>query len=300
MAVMRDWQDPLRHMAPANTPDVRTVIVPLDGGAAARVALPVAQLFARLEGATLHVAYVGEALSGPRQTLADLGLEAEEFRGAVLDQASGPPSASILRLAEELPSALIVMSTEAGGQSEEGPLGALAEAILTEAPARLVLVTSDAAEHPWQLRRVLLAHDGTPSADAAISPTANLAQRAGAEVIAMHVAARGSEAPDEPGSLPAPRYVDQPQHEWPAWAGEFVERMIALGAPTSSVNFKLLVTGGQPGSEIAQFARDHRIDLVVLPWHGNWEAQRSGAVNAVVRRSGCPVLLLCTAGVSSQ
>jgi nucleotide-binding universal stress UspA family protein len=144
-----------------------------------------------------------------------------------------------------------------------------------------------------------MAHDGTPSADAAIAPTAELAQHAAAEVIALHVAARGSSAPDEPGSLTAPRYIDQPQHEWPAWAGEFVERMMALGAPATAINFKLLVTGGQPGSEIAQFARDNRVDLVVLPWHGNWAPQRTGAIDVIVRRSGCPVLLLCTTVVSS-
>jgi nucleotide-binding universal stress UspA family protein len=139
----------------------------------------------------------------------------------------------------------------------------------------------------------VLAHDGTPTSDLATAPAADLAQRAGAEVIALHVAGRNRERPLEPGSMPAPRYIDQPQHEWPAWAGAFVERMMALGAPPSAVNFKLLVTGGQPGSEIAQFAREHRADLVVMAWHGRWRRSRPGALKTVVRRSGCPVMLVC-------
>jgi nucleotide-binding universal stress UspA family protein len=59
------------------------------------------------------------------------------------------------------------------------------------------------------------------------------------------------------------------------------------------VNFKLLVTGGQPGSEIAQFARDHHADLAVVAWYGDWQAQHVGAIRVVVRRAGCPVLLIC-------
>ena len=107
----------------------------------------------------------------------------------------------------------------------------------------------------------------------------------------MHVAARRSEAP-APGSLPAPRYIDQPQHEWPTWASEFVNRMLALGHHPGVVNFKLLVAGGQPGSEVAHSARENCADLVVVPWQGTWESQRPGAVKAIVANSGCPVLLI--------
>jgi nucleotide-binding universal stress UspA family protein len=112
-------------------------------------------------------------------------------------------------------------------------------------------------------------------------------------VLVLHVAARKISHPMlEPGSLPAPRYVDQPQHEWPAWAGEFMERMMALGTLPAAVNFKLLVTGGQPGSEIAQFASDNNADLVVLALHGHQQPECAGALETVVRRSGCPVLLI--------
>jgi nucleotide-binding universal stress UspA family protein len=222
-----------------------------------------------------------------------MGLSGEERRGLVLDPATRAPAEAVLGLARDLQDSLIVMCTHTAGGAAEDVVGHLADSLLGSAPDRLMLVTPEAGSS-WRMRHVLLAHDGTPSADLAISPTAQLAHRAGAEVIALHVAARTAERPDEPGSLPAPRYIDQPQHEWPAWAGEFVDRKLALGGSAAAINFKLLVTGGQPGSEIAQFARDNNVDLVVLPWHGHWQEQRAGAVDAVVRRSGCPVLLICT------
>lgn len=273
---------------------VDTVIVPLDGSMPARAALPVARTLARVVSATLHVVYVGDALAGPRDTLQELGLTGEEIRGAVLDRRSGDPARAIAELARELPAPLIVMCTHTGGDRPDTSLGSVAEGVLLATSARVLLVSPGRGHHEWTLRRVLLAHDGSPSADATIAPAADLSRSAGAEVIALHVASGGEPGPSEPGSLPAPRYLDQPQHEWPSWAHEFVERMLALGAPTSALEVKLLVAGGQIGSEIAQYARENAVDLVIVPWKGTWHSERLGAMRAIVSRSGCPVLLLCT------
>jgi nucleotide-binding universal stress UspA family protein len=289
-AVMRDWQDTLRQ-SPTKAEVIENVVVPLDGSAISKYALPVARAFAHIYGATMHVLYVGEELLGPRETLKELGLSEEEMRGAVLDQRTGDPAEAITKTAQRLAFPLLVMCTHTARRSDPRPIGAVTEVVLANAPARVVLISPDRARDGCQIRRVLLAHDGTPSADVAIAPAADVAHRASAEVIAMHVAARQAE-PNEPGSLPAPRYVDQPQHEWPSWAGEFLGRMMALGAPPASINFKLLVTGGQPGSEVAQFARDHAIDLVVVSWRGRWEEPHAGTLKAIIHSSGCPVLLV--------
>jgi nucleotide-binding universal stress UspA family protein len=293
-AVLRDWQGPLRQQFTAEDAyRVDAIVVPLDGSPGSRMALPVARTLAQYERATLHVAYVGERLLDPQQALQELGLTSEALQGVVLERLTGVPAEAILNFVRRLPASLLVMSTHSAGQQPRATLGPLVDAVLRSAPTRIVLVNPDRGEEPWPIRRVVLAHDGSPTSDFAIPLTADLAHRAGAEVIALHVAARQSSRAMEPGSLPAPFYVDQPQHEWPRWAGEFVERMMALGASPAAVNFKLLVTGGQPGSEIAQFARDHQADLAVVAWHGHWHAQRTGAVKVVVQRAGCPVLLIC-------
>jgi nucleotide-binding universal stress UspA family protein len=290
-AVMRDWQEPARHMAQPKSEKIEHVLLPLDGSDTSKLALPVARAFSQLYTATLHVVYVGEELLGPRETLEELGLSSEEMRGAVLDHLTGDPAEAITRTVRELPAPLLVMCTHTARHSDPQPIGGVAEAVLSSALDRVVLVSPERARDGCRIKRVLLAHDGTPSADVAIAPAADVAHRAGAEVTAMHVAA-GNAGPAEPGSLPAPRYMDQPQHEWPAWAGEFLDRMMALGAPPATVNFKLLVTGGQPGSEVAEFAREHAADLVVVSWHGRWEEPRAGTLKAIVHSSGCPVLLM--------
>jgi len=298
-AAMRDWQGAMRESSGASRLVVENIVVPLDGSDTAKLALPVAKTLARLQDSTLHIVYVGEQPGTPRQTLQELGLSVNDLRGAVIDYATGAPAEAILRMAMELPNSLIAMCTHSMAPDKTS-LGSVSEALLGAAPPRLLLMTPDASRELWCPHRVLLAHDGSPSAASAILPAAEVAQLSGAEVVALHVAAPNAEHPDEPGSLPAPRYIDQPQHEWRSWAGEFVERMLALGGSTAGITFKLLVTGGQPGSEIAQFARDNKSDLVILPWHGKWQNQKGGAVEAIVRRSACPVLLICTATVGTR
>ncbi len=293
-AAVPDWKDTLRGMAPPGDFPIHTLLVPLDGTEVSKSALPVAAYLAQITGAPLHVLYVGERLKGPRETLEQLGLTAELMHTAILDQTTGDAAEAIWQVACRSAAPLIVACTHVGRHRFGASLGAVTRTVLARGPARVLLVPRDRRAAAWRIRKVVMAHDGSPSSDVAIVPAAELAHRAGAEVVAIHVAARKARRPLEPGSMPAPFYVDQPQHEWPAWASEFVERMLALGHHPGVVNFKLLVAGGQPGSEVAQFARDSEADLVVVPWHGRWESQRPGAVKAIVARSGCPVLLVCT------
>jgi nucleotide-binding universal stress UspA family protein len=291
-AAMRDWQGAMRDMSQSGNYAIDNILVPLDLTSAARLALPVARVLAHLEKATVHILYPGDRPLDPQEAGSQLGLAPEDMQGAVLDPLAASPSETITRLLQQLPESLVVMSTEAGDNRRRGSLGSITDAVLAACPQRIVLVPPERKLKQWHLKRVLLAHDGTPGADIAIGPAAELAHRAGAEVTAVHIAARNAPRPTQPGSLPAPRYVDQPQHEWPAWANEFLERMLALGQVPSSMQFKLLVSGGQPGSEVAHLARHTATDLVVAAWHDQWEPRREGALKTIIRRSGCPVLLI--------
>jgi nucleotide-binding universal stress UspA family protein len=73
-----------------------------------------------------------------------------------------------------------------------------------------------------------------------------------------------------------------------------MNRLLAAGAPPSNIHFKLAVTSGQPGSEVADVAREREMDLVVMAWHGHWEPTNS-ATRVVIRNSVCPVMLIYSA-----
>jgi nucleotide-binding universal stress UspA family protein len=277
---------------PQPSPTVANIVLPLDGSAVSRAAVPVARGLAQLYKAVSHLLYVGEAPPDPKNMLSLLGVTREDMPGAVVDTYEGDAAEGIAGTARQLPESLIVMCTHTGAHGDLDHFGSVAEAVLASSPERIVLLAPDRGDKPWCIQRVLLAHDGTRVCDAAAASAAELSLLGGAEVIALHVAARKAASPEGPGNHPAPRYIDQPQHEWPAWTGEFTDRMLALGRPPSSVHFNLVVAGGQPGSEIANLARERQADIVVMAWHGQWEHARHIATRVVLRAAGCPVLLV--------
>ena len=273
---------------------MKTVLVPLDGSTHATVALPVARVLAELEGAARRVLHVGEPLLPSRELLGTLGLTSEDVRGLALDQATGPPAAGIVRLAREWQSVLIVLCTHTGVEEPRGGLGSVAEQVVHDAPCPVVLVRPARATRPWAVRRIVLPHDGTPTTAAAMGPAMDLARRSGAELDVLHVPT--PDAPTEPGAVSAPEYLDQPQHEWPVWAREFMERMLGLCASSASAQTRLFLRRGTPAAEILRFAREREGDLIVLAWRGHLEPERARIIRQVLREAPCPLLVLRAAG----
>ena len=292
-AALPDWHNAL-HKTKSEPSSVKNVLLTLDERGAWRRANEIARQLANIYAATLHLLYPGERLATPREIAERLGLRDEDLQGAVLDCREGESAKVILSAIQQTESPMLVMCANPGEKEGMDCFGALIDTVLASTPARIVLVGPECDQRKWQLRRVLLAHDGTASSDHATAPAAELAQRSGAEVIALHVASGGERYRKQPRSLPSPQYIDQPQHEWPSWANEFLNRMQAIGAPLSSVSFKLVVTGGQPGSEVAEVSRERDADLVVMAWHGKWDAPQSPC-KVVLRNAGCPVLLIYSA-----
>jgi nucleotide-binding universal stress UspA family protein len=271
---------------------VANIVLPVDGTGASRAAVPVARGLAQLYKAVPHLLYVGQDSPDPKNMLSALGITHEDMPGVVFDTNRGDPADGIAESAQHLPDSLLVLCTQIGAQEDADHFGSVTEAVLAKSPERIVLVAPERGDKGWSIQRVLLAHDGTRASDAAAAPAAELSLLAGAEVIALHVAARKAPRPEEPGSHTAPLYIDQPQHEWPAWTSEFTDRMLALGRPPSAVHFNIAVAGGQPGSEIADAARERDVDIVVMAWDGQWHYTRPTATRVVIRSAERPVLLV--------
>jgi nucleotide-binding universal stress UspA family protein len=268
-----------------------SILVPLDGTEHALCALPVAKTFADLHGGTLHIVHVADRKLPPRALVEMLGLNLAELKGSVLDARSGRPAQGIVRAALDPRATYIVMCTHTAVPRPVGPLGSTAEGVLRDAPCPVVLVRPERGLIPWSLRRVLFPHDGTPTTGAAMGPAMELARRVDAELVVLHVAAPGAAPPLERGSLTVPRYLDQPQHEWPSWAEEFVGRL-ACGCPVERGRLRMVLTRGQLGEEIIRFASGQESDLIVLAWRGEWEKERAATLKAVVRAAPCPVMVL--------
>ena len=265
------------------------ILVPLDGSEQAMSALPVAVVLGDIERAALRILHVGAHEPASEDLRRLLGRKAPELDGLTIDARVGTPSVEILRVAEEIKPRLIVMCKH--GSSERGKmLGRTAMRVLHDASCPVVLVPPARGATPWHLHHVLVPHDGTPTTSAALQPAAQLADQARAELLVVHVTGIRA-APAEPGSLTTPRYVDQPQHEWPAWSSEFVTRL-ACGCPLGHLHVRIFLAHGNPAAEILRLSETQSSDLVVLAWRGRWEAPHATTLKDILREALCPIMVL--------
>jgi nucleotide-binding universal stress UspA family protein len=265
------------------------ILLPLDGSERALAALLVAKALSELDGAPVRIIHVCAHAPSPTELLERLGLSPAALGGCSVEAREGEPAAVIVGAAEETKARLIVMCTHTATARPRGILGGTALAVLREASCPVVLVDPEHALHGWRLGRVLIPHDGTPAVGGAVHPAAALARCGGAELLVLQVAAGGVPIPEERGSLTAPLYLDQPQHEWPAWSSEFIGRLACV-CPLAGLRARLRLGRGDPAAEILRVAREESADLIVLAWKGDWAPERAATLKAVVREAPCPTM----------
>lgn len=266
------------------------ILAPLDGTPCARSALPVARALANIFGASLRVIHVGSKARPLSEVAAQLDLERAGLGGWSIDARTGEPSVAIVDAAQALGARLIVMCTHTAEARPTALFGRTAFAILKAAPCPIVFVHPNQAFGTWRPHRILLPHDGSPAANAAVGPALEFA-RAGSELLVVQVGSTGASGPGERGSLTMPRYVDQPQHEWPIWRGELLDRLASV-CPDGPVCASVYVRGGNPGSEIAQLAVEESADLILLAWKGDWAPERARTLKAIVCAAPCPIMIV--------
>ena len=272
-----------------------TLLVPLDGTAAATAALPVAETLAQRTGALLrliHISDVGDKALPARQLREQLGASPAHVRQGVLDRLTGPPAAALLEAAQTSSHPMIVMCNHSAQLAPEAYLGHTAAEVIATAACPIVLVRPERGSMPWKLDRILVPYDGTPATASALRPAIDLANRVSAALVVLHIAVSSPPSgAGEEGTFAAPRYMDQPHHEWSAWAREFLARLCYLTGLESIASPWLQVARGEPGEEIERFAAEQGMDLIVVGWHGQLAAGHADVLKHLLLTAPCPVLL---------
>jgi nucleotide-binding universal stress UspA family protein len=270
------------------------VLVAWDGSTAAATAIPLAKLVARQLQARPEILYVArdgadiEAQGSQRAEQAGrLGMD---LRFRVGDAAS-----EIIRATEEAGVILVALTTH--GREFEGGyrLGSVTERVVagTKRPVLIVRPESPTTREAAGLKRLLVPIDGTPKTALALHAVTELASALGAAIDLLYVAAPDQKPPEEPGSLTAPRYLDQPQHEWPQWAAEVIDRLATLcaGCP-ESVPVRIFLAEGDIGDEIARFARENQTDAIVLVRRSRFQPGRAKVIRSVLGQTSCSVIIV--------
>jgi len=132
------------------------------------------------------------------------------------------------------------------------------------------------------LKRILVATDFGPAAEAALTYGRALARNFGATLTVMHVAENFFLRPT----------VANPHALKAAMARRLEERLTS--DDRSALHARaVLETSDQPADEITRYAKQAEIDLIVLGTHGRdgWAHLLVGSVaERVVRTASCPVL----------
>jgi nucleotide-binding universal stress UspA family protein len=248
---------------------MKKVLVALDNSLAGRAVSASARALALVldaEVEALHVRVDGRQTA--RRTAEAAALPLRITTGPVIDRlVEAGESADVVALA------LGARSSEAARR----PLGSTAAAVAT-ALAKPVLIVPPGAEPESAFRRVLVPIEGTASSP--LAPRAIIELAAGAEIdaIALHVYDQSS----------LPSFTDQPQHEQPAWEGEFLERYCPWGIGEVRLETRV----GRTGEVIPQLAEELQCDLIALGWSQELEAGRAPVVRETLERSSRPVLLV--------
>jgi nucleotide-binding universal stress UspA family protein len=262
-----------------------TVLVALDGSAAAAAAIPLARLVASQLGAGVAALHIVPPTGEPPVI---------ETAGLPVRRIIGDAAGEIVRAANDPAVALMVLTTHGHAVTPGARLGHVAEQVIANSAVPLLLVRPEAAAqmHVRPLRRLLVPLDGTPSTARALHHIAALVRRLDASLDVLLVAAPGTEAMER-GSIGVPRYIDQPQHEWPGWADEVYERLcvccagLGAGIPT-----QVFVAHGAIGDEVIRIATTHEHDAIVLVRRSHLEPGRAQVLREVLACTPCPILLV--------
>jgi nucleotide-binding universal stress UspA family protein len=245
---------------------MKKVIAAIDNSATARPVLAMAQAVASaLAGAldALHVTEDGD----------ETARASAEAAGAALRTLSGDPVEQLALAVTEEDVVALVLGARAGPGGPR-PAGHLVLALAGRTDKPVFVVPPD-AQPPKQLRRVLVAMEGSPGKARSLQRTIELSTGAGLEIVVVHV--------DEE----IPSFTDQVQHETEAYAQEFFARHV-LGAPQARLELRI----GVPATEVLGAVESLHPELVAVGWPHTADSDRGTVAREILDRSPAPVLLV--------
>lgn len=285
--------------APGNLPRqvaLRTLLVGLDGTPTSRPALEWTERLAR----QLHAHVVVATVAPPMRTYGDaLGMgaywpgivgeferieadmreaadqAASELRGHNVDAESvttaGSAAAELARIARTHHADLVVLGAKGGGRVSRMLLGSVAESLTGRLDASILI-----ARGPPDLTKILVATDGSPESDRAVTLGLELSSAVKGELVVQHV----YEFQGDRAVLPPEGYLQG-----------IVERMKLPSTP----RIRYVLDMGHPGEQIVQRAAKEGVSLILVGARGMGRIKGAvlGSVShAVANTAGASVLVV--------
>jgi len=299
-------------------PLFETIVLPLDGSEPSESAIPYAAALAELTSAPIVVIHVLEEMHpvfdarrgevvwiSPDQSRVEL--EAPELLAEPIGRLRndgltvravfrlGDPDAEILAEVERWPAPLIVMASHGRGGLKRLLLGSVADRVVREAPAPVLVVpAASPSEQPVRVRfrTLLVPLDGSPLAEHALPAGMELARlaRAGLTLVRVVDTHKGLAGGDEP---------EQFEREAEAYLRQKAETL--AGPPERTILWQVL--SGEPGEQLRRFITARQPDLVVMVTRGRGGLGRwllGSVAEDLLTSRAAPLLLLRARDDTSQ
>lgn len=248
---------------------MKKILVALDNSLAGKALLAAARTLAGLldaEVQAVHVQTDGDRTA--RSTAEAAGIPFQAMRGPVVERLVEAGAASDI----------VALAIGArGAPSARRPLGGTASAVASALPKPVMIVPPD-ADPPAAFRRILVPIEGLVSHSLTPRWLFEPAREAGIDVLALHI--------HDAESIPS--FTDQPQHEQPAWAAEFVRRFCRWGIE----EVRLEIRVGRIGELVSVVATESDCDLIALGWSQELASARAAVVRETLERAPLPILLV--------
>jgi nucleotide-binding universal stress UspA family protein len=270
------------------------LLVPLDGSSPAEATLEIAEVIVGRSNAEIHVLFVSEEALPADAVASRARVPDRWLRRVHLHGARGEAAASILKVARDIGAHAVLLSSHGVTRNLNVPAGHVTIEVLQDPPCpayvvRSALSAKSQAHRLRHLRRILVPLDGTSEAAQAIEGASALALQAGARLLMLHVL---TDKPELVRAQVVPVYSDQSHYELEAWEEEFVRSSFSRTAKPREVRAEVALRCGEPGLEIARYARDEDCDLIVAAWGGRLSPGRAQVVRTLLGATDCPLLFL--------
>lgn len=287
---------------------LETIVVPLDGSALAARALPYARALAgRAHGTLVLVRALPGQDADAAQAEAKLGRAAEPLRAEGLtveaDISYDPPVQAINEAVRSRGAGLIVMSTHGRSGLGRWLYGSVADQVLRQAAAPVLLIPPGCPDAWPQGRplRLLVTLDGSTLAEQALPPAREVARAVGASEVAL---LRVVEPPNYSayGAAEAYAYLPVDIEAELAEAGDYL-RQLAGTLEGGAAHLELLTAQGRPAASIVETARERGSDLIAMATHGRGGLARlvlGSVATEVLQTARVPLLLCPPAGVREE
>ena len=254
-----------------------TFVVPLDGSDFSLRAVPVARRFATTFGAELRVITTPQTLETNERSAMPSWLETLVADPALpritATMADGDdPALAVAELVAAIPDSAVCMTTHARGPIGSATLGNVAQRVLRQVAAPVLLVGRHSADNDRAHGPVLVAHDGSAAADAVLPAARGWAHACGLPVVLVY----------------AYHPLDVPSAEHPLDAVRPALEFFGRGTTVE------VVASSFPAGAIRDLARELDASVVALGTHGRTGAASvvmGSVANWVSRESPCPVLV---------